>query len=63
MPRKGLPENQRLPKRWKVEHGAYFYFVPEGQETHWDGKRRSASELRLKRRTRFDQSAYSCKSR
>jgi hypothetical protein len=40
MPRKRLPENQGLPKRWKVEHGAYFYFVPTGQEAHWDGKRR-----------------------
>lgn len=39
-PRKRNPENAGLPKRWKHEHGAYFYQVPKGQEAAWDGKRK-----------------------
>lgn len=30
--------NRHLPKRWCVEHGAYYYRVPPGQEHRWDGK-------------------------
>lgn len=32
------PENKKLPSRWKKQHGAYYYRVPRGQESHWDGK-------------------------
>lgn len=39
-PRKRNPENVGLPKRWKCEHGAYFYQVPKGQERAWDGKKK-----------------------
>jgi hypothetical protein len=39
-PRKRNPENAGLPKRWKFEHGAYFYQVPPGQEAAWDGKKK-----------------------
>jgi len=39
-PRKRNPENTGLPKRWKAEHGAYFYQVPKGQEAAWDGKKK-----------------------
>lgn len=39
-PRKRNPENDGLPKRWKAEHGAYFYQVPKGQEAAWDGKKK-----------------------
>lgn len=39
-PRKRNPENAGLPKRWKLEHGAYFYQVPPGQERAWDGKKK-----------------------
>lgn len=38
--RKRNSENEGLPKRWKREHGAYFYQVPPGQERVWDGKRK-----------------------
>lgn len=33
-------ENQGLPERWQLTHGAYYYRVPPGLEAHWDGKRR-----------------------
>lgn len=39
-PRKRNPENDGLPRRWKAEHGAYFYQVPKGQEPAWDGKKK-----------------------
>jgi integrase len=39
MPRKRNPENDGLPRRWKVEHGAVYYRVPTGQEAAWDGKK------------------------
>jgi hypothetical protein len=39
-PRKRSPENVGLPKRWKYEHGGYYYQVPKGQEQHWDGKKK-----------------------
>lgn len=39
-PRKRNPENDGLPKRWKAEHGAYFYQVPKGLESAWDGKKK-----------------------
>lgn len=40
MPRKKRPENKGLPTRWTHEHGAFYYYVPKGQETHWGGKRK-----------------------
>ncbi len=39
MPRKRRRENRGLPARWTIHHGAYFYYVPRGQESQWDGKR------------------------
>ncbi len=40
MPRKRNPENVGLPKRWKAEHGGFYYQVPKGQEKHWDSKKK-----------------------
>ncbi len=37
-PKKRLPENRALPRRWKWQHGAFYYRVPEGLEAAWDGK-------------------------
>lgn len=37
MPRPRNPENKDLPKRWRLNHGAYYYQVPPGQEHKWDG--------------------------
>jgi len=39
------PENKPLPERWRRKHGAYYYRVPPGAETHWDGR----TEFRLGR--------------
>ncbi|WP_287496876.1 tyrosine-type recombinase/integrase [Pandoraea sp. CB10b_02] len=33
------PENRGLPKRWTFKHNAYYYQVPRGLESMWDGKR------------------------
>lgn len=40
MPRRRNPENKHLPERWQQHHGAYFYQVPAGLESLWDGKRK-----------------------
>lgn len=40
MPRTRKPENRGLPPRWQYTHGAYYYRVPLGLESQWDGKRR-----------------------
>lgn len=40
MPRRRLKENDGLPKRWKLHHGAYYYLVPIGLESAWDGKKK-----------------------
>jgi integrase len=32
-------ENRGLPARWRLYHGAYYYFVPPGLESLWDGKK------------------------
>lgn len=40
MPRARNPENRGLPARWKHEHSAYYYQVPTGQESMWDGKKK-----------------------
>lgn len=37
MPRKRNSENKGLPARWKSHHGAYYYNVPPGLESLWDG--------------------------
>jgi len=37
------PENKSLPERWRFKHGAYYYRVPPGAESLWDGK----TEFRL----------------
>lgn len=39
MPRKRSKENRGLPARWRVVHGAYYYQVPPGFESMWDGKK------------------------
>lgn len=39
MPRARKPENRGLPLRWRFDHGAYYYQVPIGSESAWDGKR------------------------
>lgn len=39
MPKARLPENRGLPERWKLQHGAYYYRVPPGMESAWDGKK------------------------
>jgi integrase len=40
MPRhRSNPENKGLPARWKLYHGAYYYQVPPGLESAWDGKK------------------------
>ena len=39
MPRARKPENKGLPQRWRLDHGAYYYQVPIGSESAWDGKR------------------------
>lgn len=39
MPRARKAENQGLPKRWRHTHGGYYYQVPPGQESAWDGKK------------------------
>lgn len=40
MPKPRLTENQGLPKRWQISHGAYYYRVPPGHEKYWDHKKR-----------------------
>lgn len=40
MPRKRNPENAGLPMRWKAEHNAFYYQVPRGLESMWDGKKK-----------------------
>lgn len=37
--RRSNPENKGLPARWKLYHGAYYYQVPPGLESSWDGKK------------------------
>ena len=32
-------ENQALPRGWRHYHGAYYFYVPKGQEAAWDGKK------------------------
>lgn len=38
MPKRRNPENKGLPARWTVRHGAYYYRVPPGLESMWEGK-------------------------
>lgn len=40
MPRPRRPENEGLPSRWQLSHGAYFYQVPPGLEYLWDHKKK-----------------------
>jgi integrase len=37
--RKRSKQNQGLPARWRLYHGAYFYQVPPGLEAQWDGRK------------------------
>src|SRR3984893_13788303 len=45
MPRARNNENRGYPKSWRFRYGAYYYRVPKGQESLWDGKK----EFRLGR--------------
>lgn len=47
MPRARNPENRGLPARWRFTHGAYYYQVPPGHESAWDGKHTFRLGLRL----------------
>ena len=38
-PKKRNTENAGLPARWRLKHGAYYYRVPPGLESYWDGKK------------------------
>lgn len=37
-PYKRKPENAKLPARWVLKHGAYYYIVPPGLKQLWGGK-------------------------
>ena len=39
MPRARNKENHGLPARWRHRNGAYYYQVPPGLESMWDGKK------------------------
>lgn len=39
MPKKRKVENNGLPRRWRHYHNAYYYRVPPGFESSWDGKK------------------------
>jgi integrase len=39
MPKKRNPENRGLPVGWRQAHGAFYYRVPVGMESWWDGKK------------------------
>lgn len=39
MPRPRNAENKGLPTRWRQRNGAYYYQVPPGLESMWDGKK------------------------
>jgi integrase len=38
MPKLRKPINKGLPTRWINQHGAYYFRVPKGLESKWDGK-------------------------
>lgn len=42
-PKKRNKENEGFPTRWRIRSGAYYYRVPPGLESQWDGK----TEFRL----------------
>lgn len=44
-PKPRKPENKKLPARWRLKHGAYYYRVPAGLESEWNDK----TEYRLGR--------------
>ncbi|VFM95909.1 MAG: hypothetical protein BECKG1743D_GA0114223_101338 [Candidatus Kentron sp. G] len=39
VPRISKDVTRGLPKRWRFVHGCYYYSVPPGQESKWDGKK------------------------
>lgn len=39
MAKKRNPENKGLPNRWRFTRNAYYYQVPPGQESQWEGKK------------------------
>ena len=39
MPRQRKQENKGLPLGWRIHHNAYYFNVPKGQESAWDGKK------------------------
>lgn len=40
MPKARSAQNRGLPSRWVLHHGAYYYHVPAGLESRWDGKKK-----------------------
>lgn len=40
MPKPRKKENKGLPERWTIHHGAYYYYVPKGLESMWEGKKK-----------------------
>lgn len=40
MPRPRSAQHRGLPARWVLHHGAYYYHVPVGLESRWDGKKK-----------------------
>ncbi|MFD1121874.1 tyrosine-type recombinase/integrase [Methylophilus flavus] len=40
MPKPRRKENKGLPERWTAHHGAYYYYVPKGMESAWEGKKK-----------------------
>lgn len=40
MPKPRNKENKGLPERWTIHHGAYYYYVPKGLESAWEGKKK-----------------------
>ena len=57
MPKSRLKENKGLPARWVFTHGAYYYRVPAGQKSQWEGK----SKFRLGKSLPEAYKAYSKK--
>lgn len=65
MARKRNTENKGLPSRWVTKFGAYYYCVPKGQESAWDGKKwfrlgdtLSAAYLEYAKRVGYQENAH-----
>lgn len=40
VPKQRKKENKGLPKRWTLQHGAYYYYIPPGADHLWDGRKK-----------------------